>query len=206
MNRKKKSGFITFCCSLLPGAGEMYLGFMKMGFSLLAVFVLIITLGNFLNIGLISNIGIVLWFYSFFHVHNLAGLSDEEFARTKDEFLFNLDDLFNTDKSNIEKYRKVIATVLIIIGTLLLWKGIKSAFLPLLPDYFLRIVSRMENTLPQIVVGIGIIIGGFYMIKGKKEELKEVIIDVTDKTSGEENNEAQNQREEVEVYGTEKDM
>ena len=35
---KKKSGFWTFIFSLLPGAAEMYMGFMKMGVSLMGLF------------------------------------------------------------------------------------------------------------------------------------------------------------------------
>ena len=35
---KKRNGFLRFCCSLLPGAGEMYMGFMKMGLSLMSMF------------------------------------------------------------------------------------------------------------------------------------------------------------------------
>ncbi len=28
---RKKSGFLTFCFSLIPGAGEMYMGFLEWG-------------------------------------------------------------------------------------------------------------------------------------------------------------------------------
>ena len=38
MKPKKKNKFFTFLCSFLPGAAEMYMGFMKMGISLLVVF------------------------------------------------------------------------------------------------------------------------------------------------------------------------
>ena len=40
MKTKKKSRFLTFCFSLLPGAGEMYMGFMRMGLSLMLLFIL----------------------------------------------------------------------------------------------------------------------------------------------------------------------
>ena len=33
---KKKNGFLAFCFSLIPGAGEMYMGFMKQGASIMA--------------------------------------------------------------------------------------------------------------------------------------------------------------------------
>ena len=178
MSRKKKSGFLTFCFSLLPGAGEMYLGFMKMGISLMGMFFALCALSAALNMPLLIFVMVVEWFYSFFHVHNLAGLTDEEFLNTRDEFLFNLDTFFNMDKKTAEKYRETIAIVLIIVGVLLLWNGIKDAVYVYLPEAVWRLISRMEHTLPKIVAGVAIIAGGCYMIRGKKEELKEVIVDV----------------------------
>lgn len=205
MIRKRKSGFLTFCFSFIPGVGEMYLGFMKMGLSLMGLFFLIIGLGEILHVGAIFYLSVVVWFYSFFHVHNLAGLSDSEFLDTKDEFLFDLDKFFNLDKKNIEKYRRVIANILIIIGVLLLWNGVKSAFLPLLPEFILKVISRLENTVPQIIVGIGIIVGGFYMIKGKKEITEKSIINETAQDPAKESSDMQNSEAERNVYGTESD-
>ena len=40
MKQKKKSRFLTFIFSFLPGAAEMYMGFMKNGFSLMMIFFL----------------------------------------------------------------------------------------------------------------------------------------------------------------------
>lgn len=177
MTRKRKSGFLTFCFSFLPGAGEMYLGFMKMGVSLMSLFLGIIIASILLNLGIIMFAEVVIWFYSFFHVHNLAGMSDEEFLNTEDAYLFNLDKFFKDDKTT-EKYRNIIAVVLIAVGVLCLWNGLKSAFMPWIPDFIFQVLSRFENTIMRIVLGVGIIIAGFRMIKGKQEELKEVIIDV----------------------------
>lgn len=177
MSRKKKSGFLTFIFSLMPGAGEMYLGFMKMGVSLMGIFFAVFTIAAALNIGALLAINALLWFYSFFHVHNLAGLPDEEFLNTKDEYLFSMDMIFRLEKKNVEKYRSVIAVALIIVGILLLWNGMKNFLVGYLPDTILYVISRLEHTIPQMLAGIGIIAGGFYMIKGKKEELREVVID-----------------------------
>lgn len=35
---KKKNAILTFIFSMLPGAGEMYMGFMKQGVSLMSMF------------------------------------------------------------------------------------------------------------------------------------------------------------------------
>ncbi|MCX4321188.1 MAG: hypothetical protein OSJ44_15985, partial [Lachnospiraceae bacterium] len=107
--RKKKSGFLTFCFSFLPGAGEMYLGFMRMGVSLMGLFFALIALAAVLDLPALLFVLVVVWFYSFFHVHNLAGMSDDEFFNTEDEFLFNLDAFFHMDNKNVEKYRKAVA-------------------------------------------------------------------------------------------------
>ena len=32
-----KNGFLTFCCAFIPGAGQMYQGYMKRGLSLIPV-------------------------------------------------------------------------------------------------------------------------------------------------------------------------
>ena len=70
---KKKSGFWTFLFSWIPGAGEMYMGFMRMGVSLMGLFWGIIALSIFTNTGFLMLVDVIVWFYSFFHVHNLRG-------------------------------------------------------------------------------------------------------------------------------------
>lgn len=153
MVRKKKNGFFTFCFSLMPGAGEMYLGFMKMGVSLMGLFFGIIVFCALLNLPFLLTAEVVVWFYSFFHVHNLVGLTDEEFRNVEDDFLFH-PGLFSNAKKDVEKYRKVVAVVFVVVGILLLWNGMKSAFMPWIPNYIFSILSRFENTLPRILAGI----------------------------------------------------
>ena len=40
MKKTKRNKFLTFLFSLIPGGAEMYMGFMKMGASLLSIFLL----------------------------------------------------------------------------------------------------------------------------------------------------------------------
>ena len=54
MKTQKKSKFLTFCFSMMPGAAQMYMGFMKMGTSLMFLFFLIIILAMWLNQGAIA--------------------------------------------------------------------------------------------------------------------------------------------------------
>lgn len=175
--RKRKNRFLLFCCSLMPGAGEMYLGFMKMGVSLMSVFVLAFMIAGFSGLGILSAIAAVIWFYSFFHANNLGGLSVEELNSVEDNYLFiDLDDA-NVFKSSITgKYRKGMAFVLIIIGISMLWDVVCDALYDVLGKelyyrYFREISNMISNHLPRLIIGIVIIWIGLKLIRGKKEEL-----------------------------------
>ena len=175
--QRKKSRFWSFIWSLVPGAGEMYLGFMKMGVSLMLGFMLLIAIAAITNIGALSVFPIAMWFYSFFHANNLAGLDDQAFFEVKDRFLFGLEEWNSIEKLGSkmnEKKKKGVAAVLIVIGVLMLWQAAFS----LLCDIFgwdnviLReIYFFMRDDLPRFVVGFAIIWAGMVMIRGKKEDI-----------------------------------
>ena len=56
---KKKNRCWTFCFSFIPGAGEMYMGFMKMGISLMSLFVLVLFLAFSFNMPALLLIDVV---------------------------------------------------------------------------------------------------------------------------------------------------
>lgn len=165
---RKKSGFWTFVCSLLPGAGEMYMGFMKMGISLMGMFFLIIALASWLETGPLLFIAFIAWFYSFFHVHNLASMPDEEFYAVEDEYLFHF--LNTQDGEAQKKQKKIFAGILIIIGVILLWKSMFNALLFYFPDVF-GVINGLGNVLAKIIAAIVIIALGVCMIRGKKQSI-----------------------------------
>lgn len=166
---RKKSGFLTFICSLLPGAGEMYMGFMKMGVSLMGAFFLIIALASWLEIGPLVFAAFIAWFYSFFHVHNLASMPDEEFYALEDDYLFHFANVGNQGEE-AQKKKKIIAAILILIGVILLWKSIFCALLFWFPDVF-DVLNGMGRFLAKVIVGLIIIALGVYMIRGKKQSI-----------------------------------
>ena len=108
---KKKSSFWTFIFSLLPGAAEMYMGFMKMGVSLMGLFFGLFIVGGFFGQSIFVLADIVVWFYAFFHAHNLRAMDDEEFYALEDDYLFHLDgsgkEFWN--KMTVSRYRKLAA-------------------------------------------------------------------------------------------------
>ena len=62
---KKKNGFFTFICSLIPGAGEMYLGFMKEGVSIMSLAFILFGFAACINIEPVLFLIPIIWFYSF---------------------------------------------------------------------------------------------------------------------------------------------
>lgn len=174
MKAKKKSKFLTFCFSLLPGAGEMYMGFMRMGLSLMLLFFLLIFIPASLRLGSFSVLAIVAWFYGFFHANHLASLSDEEFSLVKDEYLFGAD-LLTNGKDAALKYHKWVAAALIVAGVLLLWNTLTDMAYRRLPDYIYTAMNIIGNYAPRILVAVFIIFIGVKMITGRKQQLAENI-------------------------------
>lgn len=175
---RKKSKFMAFLWSLIPGAGEMYLGFFKQGISIMAAFFTLLGISGFLEFGFLAFLAPIIWFYSFFHTNNLNSLPDEEFYTLEDDYLLHWSDLSN-NKAVIKKYRKILAGCLIFFGASILWNNFsRLIFSYVLPSLRLteeaaRLIRYITNTIPQGVVAIAIILFGIYMIKGKYEELKD---------------------------------
>lgn len=176
--KKKKNRFLLFCFSFLPGAGEMYLGFMKMGLSLLSVFAFAVIITVYSNIGVMGFAAMVVWVYGFFHANNLGSLNDEEFYRMEDEYLFGIGekDMDSIKDSIMGKYRKVFAIILIVFGISMLWQTF-CRFLRYMVgsdyywEYIAGFVSTISTDVPRMVIALLIIWFGVKLIRGKKEEL-----------------------------------
>ena len=91
--RRQRKGFLTWIASLIPGAGELYMGFEKQGVSLMILFWGSVALIAMLGMGWPIFLLPVIWFYSFFHVHNLKTMNPEEFYMVEDRYLLHMDEL-----------------------------------------------------------------------------------------------------------------
>lgn len=171
----KKSKVWTFLFSLLPGAGEMYMGFMKQGASMMGMFFALIAVAAYFNIGPIIVFLPVIWCYSFFNVHNIYSLSDEEFYALEDDYVFHLERILPMEKLEGRRGR-ILAVILILTGLCILWNYVSgfvnSLVWYLFPDGVADNISGFVNHIPQIVVALILIVAGIKMIKGKKVELE----------------------------------
>lgn len=171
---RRKTGLMTFIFSFIPGAGEMYMGFFKQGISIMSAFFILISISAWMNLGPLMFTLPVLWFYSFFHAHNLASMRDEDFYSLEDKFLFIGEYAkFNTMVTP-DKGRKVLAAILIILGLTSLWNMLCNVLYSIAEPLLGRFANGFYdfiNSIPQFVFAVIIICGGIYLIKGKKKEL-----------------------------------
>lgn len=172
MKQQKKNKFFTFIFSLIPGAAEMYMGFMKQGASLMGLFLLSIVIPNYLRLyDFISISAIFVWFISFFHARNLAVLCDEAFYEIQDGFVWESFAANRNIQISNPTLRKWAAAVLIVVGVVMLWQNFSSVIYNFIPEGIWDYAYPVMDKIPQIAIALVIIVIGIKLIAGKKEEM-----------------------------------
>ena len=174
MKQQKKNKFFTFMFSFIPGAAEMYMGFMKQGISLMTVFFLCMVVPLAISIRpfeMLALSAILIWFYSFFHARNLAALPLERFNELEDCFIwegFLEEKCFKVSSPTIRKW---VAGVLMVLGAVILWENFSSMIYNLIPDRYWDEMYPIIDRIPQVIIAVIIIAIGLKLMAGKKEEL-----------------------------------
>ena len=171
--KKKKSKFWSFWLSFVPGCVEMYMGFLKRGLSMFALFVGIIAVATFLNIGELMFADVIVWVYAFFSARNLVHLEDSEIAILQDDYLFHVEGMGDLGSKLAGKYRSLVAVLFILFGSIMLLRVLINMLRGLIPGVILKWMQSVSYYLPQLVIGVGIVALGMWMIRGKKPELLE---------------------------------
>ena len=171
--KRKKSKFWSFWLSFVPGCVEMYMGFMKRGVSLFALSVGIIAVSSFLNIGEFMFLDLSVWVYAFFSARNLTHLEDSEIAILEDDYLFHLDGMEVMKNKLAGGYRSLVAVLLILFGSVMLFRVLYRMLQGMIPEVISDLLWNVSYYLPQIVIGLGIVALGMWLIRGKKQELLE---------------------------------
>ena len=171
--KKQKHGFWVFIFSLIPGAGEMYMGFKKQGISIMLLFWGSIALASITGLGWLAMFLPVIWFYSFFNVHNLKSLSEEEFYSVDDNYILHMDQFSGNMGKFLQKHRNVTAWVLILFGICILWSRFTTLLYLIVPVELADYAYEICNSLPQIVIAAGIIAAGIYLLTQQKKKLEE---------------------------------
>ena len=169
---KQKKGFLLFVASLIPGAGELYMGFRKMGLSIMALFWGCIAMASFFSLDAIIFFLPIMWFYSFFNTHNLKSLSEEEFHSVEDKLILPVDGFVTNKEQFMKRYRNAVAILLIFIGAASLCSiGSNWLYQILDPEQYYFILNIVRQ-IPAIVLSVFLIVFGVHLIRGKYEELE----------------------------------
>ena len=171
--QKQKRGFWLFIFSLIPGAGELYMGFKKQGISTMLLFFAIIAAGASTGMDWLIWFLPIVWFYSFFNVHNLKSLTEEEFYSVEDSYVLHLDQIIGDADGFLEKYRVFISVLLIIFGVSIVWNNFTDILYWILPGVLADIFGMITYSLPQIVIGVLILLAGLYLLSNRNKNKEE---------------------------------
>lgn len=169
--KRKRNRFLLFLCSFVPGMGEMYLGFMKMGVSLMLGFAILTALVAIMEIGVFAIFPVVMYVYSFFHANHLGAMSDEDFANMPDRYFYGLGNDMEEIKGVLAGKKKAAAVVMIVIGVIMLWNVAFDWLFGMLgaDNVFLREISYfVNNDLPRLIFAFAVIWIGLRLIRGGK--------------------------------------
>ncbi len=166
----KKNQFFNFFISCIPGAGQMYQGFLKRGTSLMTIFFVEIFLAGVVNIDWLLFGLPVIWSYSFFDSINTNSLPDEEFNKIEDGYLFTSGTAaFKIPK---DKVRIPAAIVLIFMGGYVLLENIAYVLRNVLGySYNWWFMELVFDYIPRFLFAAIVIAAGIYLIKGKKVQM-----------------------------------
>ena len=169
--KKKKNGFLTFCFAFVPGAGQMYLGYMHRGLSIVTLFALVTMAASFfsfLGLGILVVLLPIIWMYSFFDTFRIAGMTPEEESANPDAFLFDPAEIMGEKwRSLLRGRHKIIGIVLIALGAYMLYRNfLYPSLMRLVYEFDLAWLERMMNGLPVLLMALVIIGLGVWLIKG----------------------------------------
>ena len=167
----KKNGILTLLFACIPGAGQMYQGYMKRGLSLITLFFLCIMAGMLLEPLVLT--ALIVWMYSFFDTFNLRAQFIAGTAPA-DDYLVH----FNTKDARLTLFfrdsHKLVGWALIALGAMVAYQNIIMRVLgdvmwrwgqnnPVFRAFYL-----MLDELPQIVTCVALIVCGVWLVRGPK--------------------------------------
>ena len=164
----KKNSFLTFLAAFIPGAGQMYLGMMKRGVILMALFAFFVFLSaTFLSIFAIALP--VIWCYAFFDTINAKNCTPEELHQLNEQFSFGISSGRKDSIAKLlQKRHLLIGSGLIILGVYAIFENLLR---PILTEFLdIRWVNHLFYDLPTLLVSVAIIALGVYLVRGKKEK------------------------------------
>ena len=169
----KKNGILTLLFACIPGAGQMYQGYMKRGLSLITMFCLFIIVGSATGLDALVVGCIVVYMYSFFDTFNLRAQIIAENAPA-DDYLVHINWKDKRMQDFMMDSHKLVGWALISFGGLIAYENILMEALNDLMwrwgknNAFFRAFYLVMDRLPTVAVCVALIICGIWLVKGPK--------------------------------------
>ena len=169
----KKNGILTLLFACIPGAGQMYQGYMKRGLSLITMFCLFIIVGSATGLDALVVGCIVVYMYSFFDTFNLRAQIIAENAPA-DDYLVHINWKDKRMQDFMMDSHKLLGWGLIALGGLVAYQNI---IMRVFGDVMwrwgqnnpvFRAIYLMLDELPQIVTCVALIVCGLWLVRGPK--------------------------------------
>ena len=157
----KKNGFLTFIFACIPGAGQMYYGYMQRGLSIAMVLVLWVMAATVVEPLLF--LCLVIWMYSFFDTYDL--IRHMAAGEPKEDSLLVL--------GNYEEIKKLVPQHNRLIGWGLIGFGVWALYDLLIGNWVYKILTNVLgyghawdiiNGIPNLVVGGLLVFAGFKLL------------------------------------------
>ena len=165
----KKNGFLTFIFACIPGAGQMYYGYMKRGLSMITFFCLFIMAGTLVDVLVVGSV--IVWMYSFFDTYDL--IRHLAAGEPKDDDLL-LPANWDNIRAILPQHNKLLGWGLIALGGLVAYENvIMRVFGDVMWRWgqnnpVFRAFYLMLDELPQIVTCVALIVCGVWLVRGPK--------------------------------------
>lgn len=158
----KKNALLTFIFACIPGAGQMYYGYMKRGLSLITFFCLFIMAGTLVDALVVGSI--IVWMYSFFDTYDL--IRHLAAGEPKEDSLLLLGK-WQDCKELIPQHNKLLGWALIIVGGWAMYDTVVSNWLlnvldRLFGDY--GMAYSIIHGIPNVFIAVLLIAAGFKLL------------------------------------------
>lgn len=165
----RKNGFLTFCFSFIPGAGQMYQGYMKRGGSLLIILTVLCMISVIISTPIMMFPILALFAYSFFDTFNIRSRIGTN-TQIIDEYIWDNKEVIDIKaKFNITKRHNFVGILLIVFGLYILLNSVIGDLAYDIP--YLRIFARLlTNYLPPIIIATICIMVGIKFISKREEK------------------------------------
>lgn len=157
----KKNGFLTFIFACIPGAGQMYYGYMQRGLSIAMMLILCVMAATVVQPLLF--LCLVIWMYSFFDTYDL--IRHMAAGEPKEDSLLV--------PGNYEEIKKLLPQHNRLIGWGLVGFGVWALYDLLIGNWVYKILTNVLgyghawdiiNGIPNLVVGGLLVFAGFKLL------------------------------------------